>query len=726
MINTHSKNVFAKILATENIIVQHSGTASTASFDLHTRVLTLPVWNNMTDSLYDMLIGHEVSHAINTPSMTPAIFKDYIAKIANGGNQNLAQMVMNVVEDARIERMIKDTYPGLRRDFYHGYKSIFEMDLFGIADRKINDLPFIDRLNLFTKVGNIMHEEIEFTQTEQKLVDEVQSTFTFDDVIDLSCRIFQMIQSEHDSLEPEDQETMVVVDSTGSGGEPSGGEQPLNGKMPAPNDTLFGGVGGGGSGMSDLGAQAGSNANGKTNKSVQETLEENLKKMTSNSDRVSSTTHTIPVPNLDKIVVDYKDFYPFVRNLAIQENGKGKYDEFVQSFQSFVDNTIQRSKRTVSLMVQQFERKKAADESRRSRVNKTGMINLDRLHQYKFSEDIFLSRTVFRDAKNHGFMIYLDWSGSMSTCLHDTIMQTLQIALFCKAAKIPFELYGISSMRLFDQVKNSNYQENFEEWDSMDQFNYTNTDVKLGCLSLPNLLSSRMNKAEFDEAMRFILLAAVRSIPWNRRKNMTLPSELIVTPWPFMLGGTPLNAAIVCANDMVKQFKERNKIQIVNTVFMTDGESDTISGFSKGSIIQDRRSGFLHRLSNPYSDVTKALIELHKFVTGANTVRFHLDMIRTITHGNSHLFSGSSAEELAKCQKCFDKENFCVAHNSQGFDELYLVRSDIAVDDAINENNLLDSKKKTFTGLKNAFVKMNQNKITSRVLLSRFIEIISR
>jgi hypothetical protein len=726
MINTHSKNVFAKILATENIIVQHSGTASTASFDLHTRVLTLPVWNNMTDSLYDMLIGHEVSHAINTPSMTPAIFKDYIAKIANGGDQNLAQMVMNVVEDARIERMIKDTYPGLRRDFYHGYKSIFEMDLFGIADRKINDLPFIDRLNLFTKVGNIMHEEIEFTQTEQKLVDEVQSTFTFDDVIDLSCRIFQMIQSEHDSLEPEDQETMVVVDSTGSGGEPSGGEQPLNGKMPAPNDTLFGGVGGGGSGMSDLGAQAGSNANGKTNKSVQETLEENLKKMTSNSDRVSSTTHTIPVPNLDKIVVDYKDFYPFVRNLAIQENGKGKYDEFVQSFQSFVDNTIQRSKRTVSLMVQQFERKKAADESRRSRVNKTGMINLDRLHQYKFSEDIFLSRTVFRDAKNHGFMIYLDWSGSMSTCLHDTIMQTLQIALFCKAAKIPFELYGISSMRLFDQVKNSNYQENFEEWDSMDQFNYTNTDVKLGCLSLPNLLSSRMNKAEFDEAMRFILLAAVRSIPWNRRKNMTLPSELIVTPWPFMLGGTPLNAAIVCANDMVKQFKERNKIQIVNTVFMTDGESDTISGFSKGSIIQDRRSGFLHRLSNPYSDVTKALIELHKFVTGANTVRFHLDMIRTITHGNSHLFSGSSAEELAKCQKCFDKENFCVAHNSQGFDELYLVRSDIAVDDAINENNLLDSKKKTFTGLKNAFVKMNQNKITSRILLSRFIEIISR
>jgi hypothetical protein len=354
------------------------------------------------------------------------------------------------------------------------------------------------------------------------------------------------------------------------------------------------------------------------------------------------------------------------------------------------------------------------------------MINLDRLHQYKFSEDIFLSRTVFRDAKNHGFMIYLDWSGSMSTCLHDTIMQTLQIALFCKAAKIPFELYAISSMRLADQIKNSNYKEGDEYSYTTEQFTTNSTDVELNCLSLPNLLSSRMNKAEFDEAMRFIALAAVRSIPWNRRKNMVVPSQLICTPWPFMLGGTPLNAAIICANDMVKEFKERNKIQIVNTVFMTDGESDSIHNIAKGSCLQDRRSGFMYRLSDPYGDVTKALIELHKFVTGANTVRFHLDMIRTITHGNSIMFKGSSAEELAKCQKCFDNENFCVAHNSLGFDELYLVRSDTAVDGMVDDNVLLDNKKKTFTGLKNAFVKLNQNKITSRVLLSRFIEIISR
>jgi hypothetical protein len=726
MINTHSKNVFAKILATENIIVQHSGTASTASFDLHTRVLTLPVWNNMTDSLYDMLIGHEVSHAINTPSMTPAIFKDYIAKIANGGNQNLAQMVMNVVEDARIERMIKDSYPGLRRDFYHGYKSILEMDLFGLADRKINDLPFIDRLNLFTKVGNIIHEEIEFSTIEQKFVDEVQSTFTFDDVIDLSRRIFEFIQLEHELQSQEDQQTVMVADSTGSGGEPSEGDQPFDGVMDIFDSIPSNGVGSGGNPVSDLGAQSGSNANGENTKSIQETLEENLKKMASNSDRMSSTTHTIPTPKLDRIVVDYKDFYPFLRTVAIQENGREKYEEFVQAFQPFVANIIQRSKRTVSLMVQQFERKKAADESRRSRVNKTGLINLDRLHQYKFSEDIFLSRTVFRDAKNHGFVIYLDWSGSMSTCLHDTIMQTLQIALFCKAAKIPFELYAISSMRLADQIKNSNYKEGDEYSYATEQFTNNSTDVELNCLSLPNLLSSRMNKAEFDEAMRFIALAAVRSIPWNRRKNMVLPSQLICTPWPFMLGGTPLNAAIICANDMVKEFKERNKIQIVNTVFMTDGESDSIHNIAKGSCLQDRRSGFMYRLSDPYGDVTKALIELHKFVTGANTVRFHLDMIRTITHGNSIMFKGSSAEELAKCQKCFDNENFCVAHNSLGFDELYLVRSDTAVDGMVDDNVLLDNKKKTFTGLKNAFVKLNQNKITSRVLLSRFIEIISR
>ena len=44
----------ARLLATENITVQHQP-VPTASFDTGSRVLTLPVWNDMPGFLYDML-----------------------------------------------------------------------------------------------------------------------------------------------------------------------------------------------------------------------------------------------------------------------------------------------------------------------------------------------------------------------------------------------------------------------------------------------------------------------------------------------------------------------------------------------------------------------------------------------------------------------------------------------------------------------------------------------
>ena len=62
-----SKTILAGLLATENLSVVHDPEAKTASFDLKNRVLTLPVWQDMSNSLYDMLVGHEVAHALHTP-----------------------------------------------------------------------------------------------------------------------------------------------------------------------------------------------------------------------------------------------------------------------------------------------------------------------------------------------------------------------------------------------------------------------------------------------------------------------------------------------------------------------------------------------------------------------------------------------------------------------------------------------------------------------------------
>ena len=205
MNNTAAKNVLAKILATENIMVRHDAKASTASFDLHKRVLTLPVWKNMTSSLMDMLIGHEVGHALYTPGMTPQQFIDFTKEI--GKNMDLAKLVWNIVEDARIERMIKEEYPGLRRDFFHGYKEIYEMDMFEIEGKNINDLPFIDRMNLHFKIGPVLHNDVIFTPEEMVFVKRCEVTRTHDDIKVLSKDIYDFINDQNANVENQEQQT---------------------------------------------------------------------------------------------------------------------------------------------------------------------------------------------------------------------------------------------------------------------------------------------------------------------------------------------------------------------------------------------------------------------------------------------------------------------------------------------------------------------------------------
>ena len=61
------KETLAKLLATENLIVEHRK-VSTASFDVENRVLTLPMWERASNLVYDLLVGHEVGHALYTPN----------------------------------------------------------------------------------------------------------------------------------------------------------------------------------------------------------------------------------------------------------------------------------------------------------------------------------------------------------------------------------------------------------------------------------------------------------------------------------------------------------------------------------------------------------------------------------------------------------------------------------------------------------------------------------
>lgn len=720
MNNTAAKNVLAKILATENIMVRHDAKASTASFDLHKRVLTLPVWKNMTSSLMDMLIGHEVGHALYTPGMTPQQFIDFTKEI--GKNMDLAKLVWNIVEDARIERMIKEEYPGLRRDFFHGYKEIYEMDMFEIEGKNINDLPFIDRMNLHFKIGPVLHNDVIFTPEEMVFVKRCEVTRTHDDIKVLSKDIYDFINDQDNKVENQEQQAFEKFSLSEDGEASSLGDEKMESSSFNPNS----GNNDGGEDEDQNNADSqNSSDERKTNRTpindgdTMKNLEKNLQKSV---DTHSGTTHicTLPDIDLDNAIVDHKEFYKRVDSKAI-ERACGNNYEHASRVNEAMDRLLAKVKedsiRSVNIMINQFNRKKAADESRKSRINKTGKLNMDKLHQYKISEDIFLSRTITKDGKNHGFLIFLDWSGSMSYTIHDVMMQLFQIAIFCRKVKIPFEVYSFTNS-FFDDKHIASFTATDEDSINFDSF------------CMVNLLSSRMTNIEFDHAMKMMNWAGIR---YNHAKIKKLNMVGLVPSAPdeFSMSSTPLNQAMIVALKLIPLFRKKYNLQIVNTVFMTDGDGDSFYhrksiGDNEKYCLYDSQTGMSYEYSHRSHDLTQALTQMIKDRTGCNLIHFHLETCRKAENAGYRYFTGDENEEQKqKINKMYDDEGFFVATKKSNFDEVFVIKSTTEIEFGFDEDEFLESKKKSFTSLKSAFLKMNDRRITSRVMLNRFIDMIS-
>ena len=176
------KSQLAKLLATEDLIVEHKQ-VETASFNVETRVLVLPLWEKASSEVYDMLVAHEVGHALFTPC------DDWFERYPE-----IPPSFVNIVEDARIEKLMKRKYAGLPKTFFTGYKELQGMDFFKLSDIDVNEMGIADRLNLYFKIGNFI--DIDFTDYEKTLVSMVKSAESFDDVLEYSKVIWEYAKEE--------------------------------------------------------------------------------------------------------------------------------------------------------------------------------------------------------------------------------------------------------------------------------------------------------------------------------------------------------------------------------------------------------------------------------------------------------------------------------------------------------------------------------------------------
>lgn len=718
-----SKSQLAKLLATENIIVEQQK-VPTAYFHIKDRRLVIPILaDGMSTYLYDLMCGHEVGHALNTPEEG---WHDSIVDL------KIPKSIVNVVEDARIEKLIKRKYPGLRASFVKAYRELMEKDFFDIKNTDVNKLNLIDRLNLHFKVGASLN--VRFNANEKVFVSQMENLETWDDVIATSQQILAFMKAEAEKrkeerkaeedmsdddadyemeksydfdLDSEDEdEGELVEDEDGDIAKETKDES----EEEDSEDTI-------------KQKSAGDEFNEDLASHTDEAFREREKELLSDDQR-EHVYANIPKVNLDNVIFSYKDLIQKLKN-----NNDNAYDEpkdFLMNWEGVAETHRftefrNKSNKVVSYLVKEFELRKNAQQMKKASVSKTGDLDMKLIHKYAFSEDLFKRVTNVPNGKSHGLVMFIDWSGSMSDNLGDTVKQLLNLVLFCRKTNIPFEVYAFS---------------NKNRPDMKPSFTSSDGDLNPDNFTLFNLFSNKMTTAELN----YIANCLLKMTDYKRYSyHYSFPE--------FMsLFGTPLNEAIIAAMEIIPKFREQNKLQIVNTVFLTDGDGTVIDDIimhrtgpsgttldcGRGVLSQYRNNVvpvFRHKKTNLIEKVnmktgnmmrahTIAYLNILKKVAECNVVGFYLLSGR---EAKSFLYANVRNNFVADQMLSEFRKQKSVTLKSQGYDEYYLMKADTKVD----EDDEIVAKSTTTRGLVSAFTKYNNTRHTNRVILSKFIGMIS-
>ena len=758
-VNTQAKDAFARLLATENLTVMHDASAQTASFDCGTRVLTLPVWQEMSGDIYDMLCAHEVGHALNTPADASVIDQSHAAVDSDAGvDVAVIHDYLNVCEDIRIDRNMKDRFPGLKRCYAEAGKYLYERDFFGVksmTQEQLAELPLLDRLNIHFKSGIYGIVSVPMTADEAAFLPRLEAMKTWDDVVALASEVYeydgarkqkQQQKQQQNNGQPsngngQSQGSQSQSNGQGQGNDPSdcGGDQPQdqsgNGDGQQ-QDSKSGGTDAqqGNKPTATQGNTASSGGpNGKPGRSMTVQAEERNRKNMIDASATAVRRWKMPTMNLDNIVVGFKDIYAQFAAVAARQPKGYHCEKLMKEFRA-------NSNDAVKMLVKQFEMKMAADESRRTRTARCGIIDMDRINDFRFSDDIFLSVEEVAKGKNHGMIFCMDWSGSMSHNLEATVYQLLNLVMFCKATGIPYEVYLFSdayhplygecnltgkdmySMKRDPADKKKSVCKEYTQ----DEHGYelTGDYLRFSRFNLLNVLSSRMNKQQFDLCAGMLLNISRGGYNGN--------GGVYYTPNGFSLGGTPLDEAVYAMVPLTEKFKKDNRLQVVNVCFLTDGESGshpfdatTDKGTAAIPVLVDgsktwtvpvRREKSRWGTHTTMTMTTTAVLRMYlKHKTGANVVGFYLvgraKDLEYMTHGMS-----TKAVELAR--ESMSDANFA-AIPGNGFDQNFVILP-------ARTSAQTDLTGLSGTQLKNAFVKGEKSKRNSRVLMSRVADIIAK
>ena len=735
-----NKSTLAKLLAEEDIFVVHKQTP-TAYFDVKRRELGLPIWKDeeMTDNIYDLMVCHEIAHALWTPL---EMMEEVISRKLNKG-------VVNILEDARIERMVQKKYPGSVGIFNRGYAELGAKNFFDIDGEDISKLTLIDRINLFFK----KQKGVTFSDEEKVFVKKTNELKTTEDVLALAEEIYKWM--EENAVEDEDEKS-VGENGEGDAGDADETEESSGGSF---------GEDDGETETSDEKGKGEEDGDDDTDDDLSDasSLDEDDAKTDSGEGEVNSdiggTESTgggkVPVKTdtdsnnaIDKLrdanAEDrtYARIAPAPKNLVvtyktcIEELGSWYNDKSDELYFNSTRNEVMElkaaSKKTVAYMVKEFEMKKSADQYARAATAKTGTLDMGALHTYKFNDDLFKKVTTLPGATNHGMVMVLDWSGSMAENLIGTLSQLYNLVWFCRRTQIPFKVFAFSdSYGRISRYKKSEPASSVEYG-----------EIEYQAFNLLEFFSSDMSGDEENRMMHYLWMIANR---WTYRDIERLGYPIAVKD-TYNLGGTPLNDTILAMTTIVPKFKMDTGVQKVNTIFLTDGSSNRgnyVRDYDmsreldisvplwdprRKTVVTNPKSNKTYEMTN---DTTNSLLRILKdSVDGMNLIGFFIagrgknGRIDKYTIARE-LGIASWDDEMRSILKKVNKDKYlAVEGNVTGYDEYYLLQGgrNLEVENGSLDDELVGASK---AKLKSAFGKMSKGKVESRTLLNRFVKLVA-
>ena len=770
-INTGVKGTLAKLLATEDLVVEHRK-CETAQFDVERRVLTLPVWDNASEDVYDMLVSHEVGHALFTPN------EDWTSKI------KVPHSFINVIEDARIEKLMKRKYAGLPKTFFKGYQELDGEDFFQVNDKgDLRDIQLIDRINLQFKVGNFTY--IPFQDSEYEFVKRAEEVETFEEVMQLSKDIFDFMkqrwEEEQAEKAEEEQEEMLSMEggeggqqpdyleegedlSEGKGNKAEDAEQTPDQEIINPNqpwDSLD--TEAGQAPPTPATAQEPTKADVNTEASAPTPEQFKPEAETDNTfiqkvkDYVKHGGYEIEyveiprVNDLKDVIISEKEIQEELDTwftdfqLTRQCNSSWSSDQNVDNDQlneaiytlGLADKEYEKfrkqSQPEVNYLVKEFEMRKSAQAYARAGVSRTGVLNTKILHQYKYNEDLFKKVTTLPDGKNHGMIFVLDWSGSMNHNLLDTVKQVCSLAWFCRKVQIPFKVYAFSNYRMSWGRKQMIMPEKIG-----------NVDLNEG-FCLMELLTSNGNNKTFEHNIKNFFRVGMSAGDYRLEDSNDLQENYnrfsyyhgrrLPNPPKFGLGSTPLMETVTVLHSVIPAFRKETGAEKISVSILSDGETAPCSyycprnfmgeveryysnSFNSRCQLRNRKTGRVYPhsydIETSYNSFLSHLKESFPYV---NLLGFR---ILSKGEGGSYFrqqsvrgyFKGSWEEASAS----YKKNRFFEMDNS-GFDKLFILPSTNTTDDHSMEE--LDEGA-TKAQIRSAFKKMFKGKASNKRLLTSF------